>query len=551
MSDVLRKPTAVLTDEASPRPAAPEPTTAAQLAAVAAAEAIAAEAAAGIAAEAAAVAAEVVAAASLAAAKATAKANRTAAEAAAEIVTVAEAVAEAVDEAASAAAVVASAAVDYTGRPAVAHIAEAARVADGVVHAASAAAAKSATRAHLAATATADEVAVEAAAVAADVVTAAAAAAAKVIAAGDAAAKLVLATAAAITTPIPRQRGLGGHISREHRSEGSSLDEVVHTEWASVLADPVMPRAWAPSAPLETVVSVVAPAEQGLWRDISLAGRMRAALRASEATFEATFRSAPTAMLIATVEDGQPARFSQVNQAMTELTGWASSHLLGFGFTDLVHPEHRTLEEALNRPSDGKIAQPVERMRRWVHADGNAMWVRIRMAELATSTARKAELVCQVEDVTAQLAADASFSSGEARFRLAFSDALQPAVLMGLTGHCPGRVLAVNPAACRFFGRNEVEMSWLDLESLTDPAERPAVVALLDRSASGAVTLHEGTYRYQSASGCPSHVQISAYVVDGPNGLPAYLLAYLRDDTEAPAEQPFLFDTAWARALDL
>ncbi len=547
MSDVLRRPTTALTDQANPGPAVAEPASAAEQAAVAAAEAIAAEAAAGIAAEAAAVAADVVAAASLAAAKATAKANHTAAEAAAEIAAVAEAVAET----ASAAAVVASARVDRTGHQTVADIAEAARVADGVVHAASAAAAKSATRAHLGAVETADALAVEAAGVAADVVAAAATAAAKVIAAGDAAAKLVLATAAAVTTPIPRQRGLDARIAREDRADGPSLDEVVHTEWASVLADPVMPRTWAASAPLETVVSVGAPAEQGLWRDICLARRMQAALRASEAHFEAAFRSAPTAMLIATVENGRAARFTDVNPAMTELTGWASRHLLGSGFADLAHEEHRTLEKDLSRPSDGLNGQPVERMRRWVHADGHAMWVRIRMAELATSTARNADLVCQVEDITDQVAAEASSSSAEARFRLAFSGAPQPAALIQLTGSCPGRLLAVNQAACRLFGRNEVEMSWLDLESLTDPVDRHAVTALLDRFAHGDVARGEGTYRYQTAAGHPGQLQISAYGVDGPNGLPAYLLAYLRDDTEAPAEQPCTFDTAWAQALDL
>lgn len=378
----------------APLPIVAEPAGAAQQAAVAAAEAIAAEAAAGIAAEAAAVAAEVVAAASLAAAKATAKANRTAAEAAVEIAAVAQAVAET----ASAAAVVAAASVDHTGRQAVADIAEAARVADGVVHAASSAAAQSAARAHLAATETADELALEAAAVAADVVTAAAAAAAKVVEAGDAAAKLMLATATALRMPAPEGAKLGNVAAGQAR-----LDEPLHREWASVLADPVMPRSWAASAPLATVVSAALPAEQGLWRDISLARRMQAALRASEAHFEAAFFRAPTAMLTATLEDGQPARFTQVNQAMTELTGRAASHLLGFGFADLAQAEHRALEKDPTRPFDGKNAQPDERVRRWVHADGHGMWVRIRMAELATSTARKVELVCQVEDISAQV----------------------------------------------------------------------------------------------------------------------------------------------------
>lgn len=94
-------------------------------------------------------------------------------------------------------------------------------------------------------------------------------------------------------------------------------------------------------------------------------------------------------------------------------------------------------------------------------------------------------------------------------------------------------------------------MSWLDLESLTGAADRPALLDLLELFAKGDAGLRESSYGYQTAAGNPGQLHISAHAVVGPKGLPAYLLAYLRDDTSPPAEQPFGFDTAWARALDL
>jgi len=558
------------------------------VAAVAAAEAIAAEAAAGIAAEAAAVAAEVVSAASRAAAKAAARASLTAAEAASEVAAVAAAVFDTASDAADKAATRAS----HAGEQAPGEIAAAAAVADGVVHAASAAAAKAAARASDTGARAAAEIAAEAATVAADVVHAASAAAARVIEAGDAAAELVLATAAAAAAATPTRQGLAaaaGDADATPGAPGSGADQVRRTERATRVTDPGMPGFVSGTDQLRTVAGDAALADQGLGLDLPRARPVPAALWAGEAQFEEVLRSAPTAMLVASLAGGQPARFVQVNQAMSQLTGYSPDRLLRFGFADLAPAQHRTYEEAVVGP-DERDAEPVERLRRWVHADGHEMWVRIRMAAVCTSAGRAEQLVCQVEDVTAQLRADAAVRSSEALFRLAFSVAPQPAALVDLTGTRPGRLVAINRAACTMFGRSEIEMSWLGLESLTDPADRLAVLDLLDQLSSGQLSRYEGRYRYRKAAGDPGWLRLSGHVVHGADGTAEHLLAYLRDDTDSPmvppassgpavqgrtsappnvvsavpahstspaatdpdsdADQPFVFDAAWVRALD-
>ena len=216
---------------------------------------------------------------------------------------------------------------------------------------------------------------------------------------------------------------------------------------------------------------------------------------------------------------------------------WSPDRLLGLGFADLAPAQHRTLKEAVVGP-DERDAEPVERLRRWVHADGHELWVRIRMAAMCTSAGRAEQLVCQVEDVTAQLRADAAVRASEARFRLAFSVAPQPAALVDLSGTRPGRLLAVNRAFCTMFGRSEIEMSWLGLESLTDPADRLAVLDLLDQLSSGQLSRYEGRYRYWKAAGDPGWLRLSGHVVNGADGTAEHLLAYLRDDNDSPMVPP-------------
>jgi len=273
--------------------------------------------------------------------------------------------------------------------------ADARAIAEAVVNAATAAAAMAAARASH----TAAEIAAEAAVVARAVLNAASAAAASAATrASQTAAEDVSATALAETAKTRLRNGLEGEAARDTLVNG--FDKALRTEWTVFLADPLMPWFSSASEP-DTVVSPAGPAGQGLWRDISLARRMEAELRASEAHFEAAFYSAPTAMLVASLVNGRPAQFLHVNHALSLLTGYPPLALLGFGFADLAHPEQPTAEEDLANPRRPEDGEPDERVRRWVHADGHDIWVRIRMAKVRTSGSQTERLVCQIEDVTA------------------------------------------------------------------------------------------------------------------------------------------------------
>jgi len=414
---------------------------AAEEAAVAAAEAIAAEAAAGVAAEAAAAAAVMVRAATVAAAEAAVRARQTAevaaaiaAKATAELAVKIDAGAD-LDVMAEAAAadVMADAASTSAARTAAearrtvaqaiaaeaaaAAVAEAAATASATVIAASAAAAAAAVRARHTievaakfAAETAAAVVAEAAAAAEATLDTASAAAEATLDTASAAAEATLDAAATTAARVPATAGhtaaeaggttMGNKLDTEpdRRGPDDGAHEAVTAEWAVLLANSSHGQVLL--GPFRDGVSLAGPAEHGLWRDISLARRIEAELRAEEGEFEAVFASAPAAMLVVSVVDDQPARFLRVNPALSRLTGYPLLALLDLGLDDLAHPDQPTAGEGSAEPGLRDGAEPYELVRRWVHADGHDLWVRIRMAPTGTADGQEDRWVWQVEDVT-------------------------------------------------------------------------------------------------------------------------------------------------------
>ncbi len=306
------------------------------------------------------------------------------------------------------------------------------------------------------------------------------------------------------------------------------------TEYATMLADPVPPRFAAAAGP---IVDHAAAGELGLWRDIALARRMESALREREAFFESLFAGVPSPLLVASLGDGRPARFLRVNAAMSRLTGYSITALLGYGFADLEHPDQPPAQDSAT-PTDtaaGAEAAPTECTRRWVRADGGDIWVSLRMSIVRAGPGQDDQLVCQAEDVTARRFAEQAALATEARFRAAFAAATEPTVLIDLSERRSGRLLAANRAACGMLGRSEFEMMWLRLESLTTASGRPALRKLVDRLASGELVQHEAKYAYRAATGAPGCLRLTVRAAPSPDGRPDHALVTLRDETDVGA----------------
>lgn len=140
-----------------------------------------------------------------------------------------------------------------------------------------------------------------------------------------------------------------------------------------------------------------------------LVQRIRAleALEASENRFRLTFENSPLGLILASVDPATFGRYLHVNPAMCAITGFSADELTRMSFKDLQHPDDvSATTDALSRMlADG--VDTVRAEKRYRHKDGRTIWVSVRVAVVRDGDGAPSYVVVQVEDVTAQRAADA------------------------------------------------------------------------------------------------------------------------------------------------
>ncbi|BEL08768.1 hypothetical protein Q0Z83_069590 [Actinoplanes sichuanensis] len=145
-------------------------------------------------------------------------------------------------------------------------------------------------------------------------------------------------------------------------------------------------------------------------RNATLLAERTAALEAlelSDARFRLTFENSPLGLALSSVDDRSFGRYLQVNPALSAITGYRAEELLRMSFHDLQHPDDVAGTENALRQMITTGPDTVRVERRYVHKDGHTIWVSIRVAVVRSGDGVPSYVVVQVEDVTAQRAADA------------------------------------------------------------------------------------------------------------------------------------------------
>ena len=168
------------------------------------------------------------------------------------------------------------------------------------------------------------------------------------------------------------------------------------------------------------------------------------ALEASENRFRLTFENSPLGLTLASVDPRTFGRYLQANPAMTAITGYSTAELLTMSLHDLYHPDD---VEATRRAwqdmfADGRESLRAER--RYIHKDGHTIWVSVRVAAVRDTDGAPSYVVVQVEDVTAQRAADARMHQQAALLELI------PAAV--IVRRLDGTILWWNNGARRLYG---------------------------------------------------------------------------------------------------
>jgi diguanylate cyclase (GGDEF)-like protein/PAS domain S-box-containing protein len=125
---------------------------------------------------------------------------------------------------------------------------------------------------------------------------------------------------------------------------------------------------------------------------------VRAQAHESEQRFRSAFHGAPIGMALFTF--GEARSVTQVNEAMSDITGYSRERLTHGSLGDLVHPEDKPIvQHGLDRLASGTEERPQFEIR-LVHADGHDVWVWVSLSLLRGEPGGPGYAIAQLQDVT-------------------------------------------------------------------------------------------------------------------------------------------------------
>ncbi len=132
--------------------------------------------------------------------------------------------------------------------------------------------------------------------------------------------------------------------------------------------------------------------------DVTESRGLRERLRQSEQQFRATFEGAPIGLGVVTL-DG---RILQANGAWADIVGHPRDVLESMHVTDIVHPDDRADSVAeVERLLTGQ-ATSVRAEKRYLHAEGHAVWVQMDVSLVRDDHGRPRHLIAQIQDISAR-----------------------------------------------------------------------------------------------------------------------------------------------------
>lgn len=254
-----------------------------------------------------------------------------------------------------------------------------------------------------------------------------------------------------------------------------------------------------------------------------------AALQASEARFRMAFDSSPLGMVLVGLQPHDLGTYLQANPAMAAITGYPVTRLVGMSGRDLHHPDDmQATEHTLEQLRQGEV-DLLTAQRRYRHADGHLVWVKIHAALVRDGAGLPLYAVNQVEDVTAR-----RLISEQLRERAQLLDLTQDAVMVR---DLHGRITYWNPAAERIYGWPSSVAAGQDQDQLLSTSWPPGT----DRASITQALLTGGTWagelEHRRADGRPVIVHSRKALQRDSDGRPVALLSINTDVTARRAAE--------------
>ncbi|HEV8045534.1 MAG TPA: PAS domain S-box protein, partial [Rubrobacter sp.] len=133
-----------------------------------------------------------------------------------------------------------------------------------------------------------------------------------------------------------------------------------------------------------------------LHQDVTERKEAEEALRQSEERFRGAFEDAPIGVALV----GLNRNHLRVNRAYCEMVGYSEEELLEKAHPEIVHPDDREISaKRLHQALEGEGPGSYTLERRYLHADGHALWVLTSISLIRDSRGEPSHLVCLHQDI--------------------------------------------------------------------------------------------------------------------------------------------------------
>ncbi|HEX9627941.1 MAG TPA: PAS domain S-box protein [Acidiferrobacterales bacterium] len=219
-------------------------------------------------------------------------------------------------------------------------------------------------------------------------------------------------------------------------------------------------------------------------------------------------------------------RFTLLNRAGAEITGYAVEELLGKSFSLLFSPE--TLPEAMaqfQRVAAGETVSNYEV--ELVRKDGARRLLNINGSPLHEN-GRVTSVVGMAEDVTERRRAERQLRESEDRFRATFERASVGMVI----ADPQGRFLRANQHVCDMLGYARAELLQKTFADITHPDDLARSVAARDKHVAGGSVAYAIEKRYLRKDETTIWAKLNVTAVRDEQSAPAYYIGIIEDTTE-------------------
>ncbi|MEJ7873516.1 MAG: PAS domain S-box protein, partial [Rubrobacteraceae bacterium] len=264
----------------------------------------------------------------------------------------------------------------------------------------------------------------------------------------------------------------------------------------------------------------------GTVHDITDRKRVEEALKESEERFRNAFEDAPVGVALV----GLDRYHLKVNSAYCEMVGYSEEELLVKAHPEIVHPDDQEISaKRLHEALEGEGSDSYALERRYIHADGHAIWVVTSVSLIRDSRGEPSHLVCLHHDITDRKRAEEALRESEERFRTAFEDA---PIGVAFVGTDDMRYLRVNHALCEMLGYSEEEMLEKTSPEITHPGDHEISADLARRALGGEFESYSLERRYLHADGHLAWNLTSVSLIRDSRGEPSHFVCLHQDTTE-------------------